>query len=94
MVVHVISCNIANIWVKFDSKSDPGVFHSYSTNSKAFYVYNIRTQTIIEYANVIIDDLKILKNFLLKRKSLNSLRLKKSQTRDISTNDQSLLKRF
>ena len=27
----------------FDSKSDQGVFLSYSNNNKAYYVYNMRT---------------------------------------------------
>ena len=41
---------------KFDAKSDTGVFLSYSTSSKASRVYNMRTQTIMELANVVIDD--------------------------------------
>ena len=41
---------------KFDSKSDKGVFLSYSNNNRALYVYDMRTQSIIEYANVVIDD--------------------------------------
>ena len=41
---------------KFDAKSDTGVFLCYSTNSKAHRVYNMRTQTIMELANVVIDD--------------------------------------
>ena len=41
---------------KFDSKSDNSVFLCYSTNSKAYRVFNIRTQAIMESANVVIDD--------------------------------------
>ena len=41
---------------KFDAKSDTGFFLSYSTNSKAYHVYNMRTQTILELANVVIDN--------------------------------------
>ncbi|KAL2517285.1 Integrase catalytic domain-containing protein [Abeliophyllum distichum] len=41
---------------KFDSKSDERVFISYSENSRAYRVYNMRTQTIIESINVKIDD--------------------------------------
>ena len=41
---------------KFDSKNDEGVFLGYSNNSRAFRVYNMRTQNIIESANVVIDD--------------------------------------
>ena len=40
---------------KFDSKSDQGVFLGYSNNGRAYRVYNIRTQTVIEYANVVVD---------------------------------------
>ena len=40
---------------KFDSKSDNGVFLGYSINSKAYCVYNMRTQTIMESMNVIVD---------------------------------------
>ena len=41
---------------KFDSKSDEGVFLGYFNNSRAFCVYNMRTQSIIESANAVIDD--------------------------------------
>ena len=41
---------------KFDAKSDIGVFLHYSTNSKAYRIYNMRTQTIIVSTNVVIDD--------------------------------------
>ena len=41
---------------KFDSKSDQGVFLGYSNNSIAYRVYNMRTQTIMESANVVVDD--------------------------------------
>ena len=41
---------------KFDSKSDIGVFLDYSTNSKAYHVFNMRTQTIMESINVVIDN--------------------------------------
>ena len=40
---------------KFDAKSDTCVFLGYSTNSKAYRVYNMRTQTIMESANVVIN---------------------------------------
>ena len=39
---------------KFDSKSDEGVFLGYFNNSRAFCVYNMRTQSIIESANVVM----------------------------------------
>ncbi|KAA0033149.1 gag-pol polyprotein [Cucumis melo var. makuwa] len=42
---------------KWDSKSDRGIFLGYSTNSRAYRVYNHRTKTVMESVNVIIDDL-------------------------------------
>ena len=41
---------------KFDSKSDQGMFLGYSNNSRAYRVYNIRTQTIMESTNIVVDD--------------------------------------
>ena len=41
---------------KFNSKSDTSVFLGYSNNSKAYRIFNMRTQTIMELANVVIDD--------------------------------------
>ena len=41
---------------KFDSKSDDGIFLGYSMNSKAYSVYNMRTQTMMEFVNVVVDD--------------------------------------
>ena len=41
---------------KFDAKSDEGVFIGYSTNSRAYRVYNMRMETIMESINVVIDD--------------------------------------
>ena len=40
---------------KFDSKSDEGVFLGYSNNSRAYRVYNMRKQTVMEFANVVVD---------------------------------------
>ena len=40
---------------KFDSKSDIGVFLGYANNSKAYRVYNMRTQNIMESVNVVVD---------------------------------------
>ena len=48
---------------KFDSKSDDGVFFGYSMNSKAYRVYNMRTQTIMEFVNVVVDDANDLSDF-------------------------------
>ena len=41
---------------KFNAKSDTSVFLGYSNNSKAYRVYNMRTQTIMKSANIVIDD--------------------------------------
>ncbi|GAU28621.1 hypothetical protein TSUD_55650 [Trifolium subterraneum] len=41
---------------KTDPKSDEGIFLGYSTNNKAYRVFNNRTRTMIESINVIIDD--------------------------------------
>jgi len=43
---------------KFDPKSDEGIFLGYS-NSRAYMVFNKRTETVMESINVIIDDEEI-----------------------------------
>ena len=40
----------------FDAKSDKGFFHGYSTSSKAYWVYNLRTKIVMESTNVLIND--------------------------------------
>lgn len=40
---------------KFDLKSDEGMFIGYSENNRAYRVYNMRAQTIVESINVEID---------------------------------------
>jgi hypothetical protein len=42
---------------KLDPKSDKGFFLGYATNSRAYRVFNCRTQTMMESINVIVDDL-------------------------------------
>jgi transposase InsO family protein len=42
---------------KMDPKSDEGIFLGYSNNSRAYRVYNSRTQAMMESINVVIDDL-------------------------------------
>ena len=39
-----------------DAKSDLGAFLGYSNNSRAYRVYNMRTQTVMKLANVVVDD--------------------------------------
>jgi len=41
---------------KMDTKSDEGIFLGYSTNSRAYRVYNNRTQAVMESINVVIDE--------------------------------------
>ena len=41
---------------KFVLKSDKGAFLGYSNNSRALCFYNIITQNIVEFSNVVIDD--------------------------------------
>ncbi|PNX93845.1 gag-protease polyprotein, partial [Trifolium pratense] len=41
---------------KMDPKNDEGIFLGYSTNSRAYRVYNSRTKTMMESINVVIDD--------------------------------------
>jgi predicted nucleotidyltransferase len=41
---------------KMDPKSDEGIFLGYSTNSRAFRVFNKKTQVVMESINVVIDD--------------------------------------
>jgi hypothetical protein len=44
---------------KFDPKSDEGIFLGYSSTSRAYRVFNKRTETVMESINVVIDDEKI-----------------------------------
>jgi hypothetical protein len=41
---------------KFDAKSDVSIFFGYFTTSQASWVYNLRTKTVMESVNVVIDD--------------------------------------
>ena len=41
---------------KFDTKSDKGNFLGYSSTSRAYKVYNLRTKTVMESSNVLIND--------------------------------------
>ena len=40
----------------FDAKSDKGYFLGYSSTSRAYRVYNLRTKTVMESSNVVIND--------------------------------------
>jgi len=39
-----------------DPKSDEGIFLGYSTNNRAYIVFNFRTKVVMESINVVIDD--------------------------------------
>ena len=41
---------------KFEVKSDKGVFLSYSPNSHAYRIYKLRTKTIMESINMVVDN--------------------------------------
>ena len=41
---------------KFDAKSDKGYFLGCSSTSRAYRVYNLRTKTVMESSNVVIND--------------------------------------
>ncbi|KAK2419944.1 putative mitochondrial protein [Trifolium repens] len=41
---------------KLDPKSEKGFFLGYSTNSRAYRVYNTKTQVVMEYVNVVVKD--------------------------------------
>lgn len=41
---------------KFYAKSDEGIFLGYSSNSRAYHVYNKRTKMVMELIDVVIDD--------------------------------------
>ena len=41
---------------KFDAKSDKGFFLGYPSTSRAYKVYNLRTKTVMESLNVVIND--------------------------------------
>ncbi|KAG5544019.1 hypothetical protein RHGRI_016690 [Rhododendron griersonianum] len=47
---------------KFDSRSDDGIFLGYSNTSRAFRVYNLRTSTLVESADVVVDDTTLDEN--------------------------------
>ena len=40
----------------FDAKSDKGYFLEYSSTSRAYRVYNLRTKIVMESSNVVIND--------------------------------------
>ncbi|KAK4838849.1 hypothetical protein QYF36_016968 [Acer negundo] len=45
--------------VKFDAKSDDGIFINYALNSRAYRVFNLKTRRIMESSNVVINDTRL-----------------------------------
>ncbi|KAK0586708.1 hypothetical protein LWI29_011080 [Acer saccharum] len=41
---------------KFDDKSDEGIFIGYALDSRAYRVFNLKTKSVMESSNVVIDD--------------------------------------
>ncbi|XP_042973126.1 uncharacterized protein LOC122304931, partial [Carya illinoinensis] len=66
---HVFGCkcfilNDRNNLGKFDAKSDEGIFLGYSTNSKAYRVFNKKTLTVQESMHVVFDELEAIRMLL------------------------------
>ncbi|KAI9192328.1 hypothetical protein LWI28_021322 [Acer negundo] len=47
---------------KFDAKSDEGIFIDYTLNNRAYRVFNLKTQSVMESSNVVIDDTRLKYN--------------------------------
>ncbi|KAK4849470.1 hypothetical protein QYF36_025170 [Acer negundo] len=54
--------NDCNQLGRFDAKSDEGIFIGYALNSRAYRVFNLKTQTVMESYNVVIDDTMLKSN--------------------------------
>ncbi|XP_075659119.1 uncharacterized protein LOC142628998 [Castanea sativa] len=52
---HILDLDRENVG-KFDSRSDEGIFLGYSSTSKVYWVYNMRTKKVMEIVNVVIDE--------------------------------------
>jgi hypothetical protein len=57
---------------KFDTKNDEGIFLGYSTNSRAYRVFNKRTETMMESINVVVDDEEVQRPISMEEKQLDS----------------------
>jgi hypothetical protein len=58
---------------KFDTKSDEGIFLGYSTNSRAYRVFNKRIETVMESINVVVDDEEVQRPINREEKQLDSI---------------------
>ena len=47
---------------KFDAKSDEGIFLGYALNSRAYRVFNLKTRSVMESSNIVIDDSRLKSN--------------------------------
>jgi hypothetical protein len=57
---------------KFDTKSDEGIFLGYSTNSRAYRVFNKRTETMMESIKVVVDDEEVQRPISREEKQFDS----------------------
>jgi hypothetical protein len=58
---------------KFDTKSDEGIFLGYSTNNRAYHVFNKRTETVMESINVTVDDEEVQRSISGEEKKIDSV---------------------
>jgi hypothetical protein len=58
---------------RFDTKSDEGIFLGYFTNSRAYRVFNKRTETVMESINVIVDDEEVQRSSSGEEKQIDSV---------------------
>ncbi|KAK4857911.1 hypothetical protein QYF36_008143 [Acer negundo] len=47
---------------KFNAKSDEGIFIGCALNSRAYRVFNLKTHTVMESSNVVVDDTRLKSN--------------------------------
>lgn len=57
----------------FDSKVDTCVFPEYCNDNRAFHVYTIRTYSIIESTNIVIDHYQDFANYSIEEKIISLL---------------------
>lgn len=62
---------------KLENKSDEKIFLEYSSNNRAYRVYNLRTKIVIESINVVVDDDVSTKTISKELKELESSNLPK-----------------
>lgn len=55
----------------WDSKSDERIFLGYSSNTKAYKVFNKRTRIVMESINVVVDDSQFEVVIMMRKKKIN-----------------------